>query len=226
MNNADASRPSDREVSAALSHADAEHAEALRAILDPSGLALPKPVVTELTRTRKGLKFSKTESLVSLEHDLLLLRLYGAWPRVVEAVGRITTVALLPAPPFEPLHMIVHDALWHAYRIGDEDLIARYRRAADDGSYQPLFLDQDSPLFAHPLDDPDWRVALGLDQRDDGYVLPPAARMDPFLRDLSLLSTIWAYGGSPVWPLDRLEHERARLEEGLLALPGMAPVPE
>ncbi|WP_157887375.1 hypothetical protein [Frondihabitans sp. PAMC 28766] len=213
---------SDRDVHDALAQADAQHGAEIAKILDTTSLRLPKPVVTELNRTRKGLKFSKTESLVSLEHDLLLMRIYGSWPRVVRAIDRIMGMPLLPAPPFEPLRMAVHDALWHADRTGDNDLTTRLRRFVEDDDYEPQFLDEDSVLFAHPLDDPHWRLALGLEKRAGAYVLPPAARMDPFLRDLSLLSTIWAYGGSPVWPMDRLEHERARLEAGLLALPGMS----
>lgn len=212
----------EREINEILSAANTAHVETIRDLLDPAHLRVPTVVATMLQRNRKSLSFMSEGSLVALEGNLLLLRLFGAWDRVEGVLDRIVQVPLMNWGQFEPLRMMVQDARWYAARMGLLSTLDSLSAHLFEDDYRPLFLELDKPLFKHPLDDPEMRKLIGLDSEPGGYVLPMVNRITPFLGDLSLLSTIWAYGGSPVWPLDRVEQERARLEAGLLALPGMS----
>ncbi|AMM18991.1 hypothetical protein AX769_01095 [Frondihabitans sp. PAMC 28766] len=175
-----------------------------------------------MRRNAPAVDFTQSSSMVGLKGDLLLLRLYGHWDRAFPAAQHVASVPWMNWGQFEVLRMIVHDVRWAAAREGDLDSVAKLGEHAFDDDYRPLFMEKEGLPFKRPLDDPKLRRSLGLDPSPGSFILPPPNRITPFLNDLSLLAMIWAYGGSPVWPMDRLEHERARLEAGLLGLPGMS----
>ncbi|RKR76407.1 hypothetical protein [Frondihabitans australicus] len=214
----------EREINTILRQANHDHAEAIAELLDVSSLNLPRTAVSMIQQSRKHLTFRGQVSITGLQEALELLRIYGHWDRALRIVERVALIPLMNWGQFAGLRMIRHDALWYAAREGLTVDLSSLSAGLFDPPYTPLFLETDEPMFKHPLDDPEMRQLIGLDPSTIGCVVPRAARVGMLLSDLSLLSTIWAYGGSTVWPLDRVENERRRLEAGILALPGMAPL--
>ncbi|AMM18990.1 hypothetical protein AX769_01090 [Frondihabitans sp. PAMC 28766] len=213
-----------RDVATIFAEADHEHASAIESAIDPTGLDLPKVALSIVKRSAKSVSFAKPKSMTDLHNALLTLRVLGHWDVVLPVVQRIASVPFLGWGYFDTQRGIVHEARWYAMRSGAASISeALAKNVYEPADWVPDVRDGDTAGFARPLDDPRLRGPLGLDPAYDGLKATPGERPQFFFQDLFQLALIWACGGSPVWPMDRLEHERARLEAGLLALPGMSP---
>ncbi|WP_147430235.1 hypothetical protein [Frondihabitans australicus] len=202
------------------------HSAEIAGILTSCLPELPRVAKSFVARAAKSPSLTGERKQSDLHDALAILRLLGFWNETLPIVQMIADMPYKQQFLFQLPRGIVHEARWHALRSGDTNVAASLSRTVFDPSgFVPVDLDDDSKVFFRPLDDPRMRASLGLNATTDStqYVLPPTQRPGFFLRDLFYLSLIWAYGGSPVWPLDRVEAERERLEAGILALPGMAP---
>ncbi|AMM19829.1 hypothetical protein AX769_06255 [Frondihabitans sp. PAMC 28766] len=171
-------------------------------------------------RSAKSVVFTSQRSVGCLRQAFFLLLADGQWERVEFIADRLATVRKHESGPFEPIRDMINGARWYAVRAGLRSVIERLTPAAfDPPGYKPLFLSGESLM--RPLDDPATRANVGLDTNEPFDILPVSERPGPFLMDLSKMSTMWAYGGSAEWPVERLEAERVRLEAAMKELPGM-----
>jgi hypothetical protein len=130
---------------------------------------------------------------------------------------RLTDLAELLHVPDEtaPRHALLRQR--GAYAVG------RHRSAAARGVHAPIDAWSASWSAGEPLRNGE-ALRHHLDRSDEERELdeftPPRAHVAALAVDLVTLSMMWLFGGSPPWPLARIDTEWERVRSTILTYPG------
>ncbi|WP_157887486.1 hypothetical protein [Frondihabitans sp. PAMC 28766] len=213
----------DRAIATILREANKGHSAALMADTDPTGLCMPNVAVYLLRKSSKSVRLTSESSVDNLSAAFFLFLSYDVWDRALRIAREVADIPKLRWGQFEPLRDMLQGARWYAARHGLHEIVDELAASAFQPSdYEPLFMD--GGILKRPLDKPSSRANVGLDPSRPNDAYPTNDRPLHFLDDLAMMSTMWGYGGSKEWPVERLEAERERLEAAMKELPGMAPL--
>lgn len=182
-----------------------------RAALSPNGLGLPKGASSELKRAASIRSYASDKGSSGLVVGCVVLAVYAEFDRL----RALAEVLGSPDDQFDHLQLV------------DQ------RSAFATALYPNLVRGIDDPASALLSK---WSVktslmqGLGLrgyvdrsdDERDMDEFMPVSGHVGMYAADLSILSTMWVFGGSAEWPRDRIEQEWDRNAEAVRALPGFA----
>lgn len=180
-----------------------------RDAVDPSSLHVAKPVAAELKRIVKVKSFNSDRGGAALIRASALIAVF-AGPE------RSRTLAEALRLPDQNLSHLQRGCQREAYATGVY--------ASSRGVTPPPVADRTHGwVVKQPLMD-----GFGLrhhidrspEERQMDEFMPVSGHLDLYASDVTILSTMWLFGGSEEWPLPRIEDEWSRNAAAIRELPG------
>lgn len=180
-----------------------------RKTVDPSSLRVPRAVVAELQKAARLRSFNDNRGGSALIRAAALIAVFGKPDRssLLAAALRIPDLTLS-----------------HTQRTRQRGAYATSCfAAARDGVPRPVGDRVSGWTVKQPLMDGfalRHYIDRSAEERQLDEFMPVSGHLDGFVSDITILSTMWLFGGSHEWPIPRIEAEWNRNATAIRDLPG------
>lgn len=180
-----------------------------RKAVDPSSLRVAKPVVAELKKVAKLRSFDSDRGGSALIRGSALVAVFGEPDRsaLLAAALRVPDLTLSHTQKTRQRGAYATSC----FAAARDDVPPPVEERVSGWTVkQPLM---DGFALRHYID-------RSAEERQLDEFMPVSGHLDGFVSDMTILSTMWLFGGSEEWPIPRIKDEWSRNAAAIRELPG------